>query len=100
MPTAQHPIVIADDPVRYPAALDSITVPAVHPRLDFVLATVAGHLFGYEAALAIDASARPLREIRAAIEPVVSTSNDPDGLLDRLGRRDRPSRPNLLRRAA
>ena len=28
--------------------------------------TVAGHLFGYEAALAIDASARPLREARAA----------------------------------
>jgi len=78
------PIVIADDPVRYPAALDAITVPAVHPRLDFVLATVAGHLFGYEAALAIDASARPLREIRAAIEPVVSASNDPDGLLERL----------------
>jgi glucosamine--fructose-6-phosphate aminotransferase (isomerizing) len=78
------PIVISDDPLRYPAALDAITVPAVHPRLDFVLATVAGHLFGYEAALAIDASARPLREIRAAIEPVVSASNGPDGLLVRL----------------
>ena len=28
---------------------------------------MAGHLFGYEAALAIDASARPLREARAAV---------------------------------
>ena len=32
---------------------------------------VAGHLFGYEAALAIDAQARPLREARAAIEDAV-----------------------------
>jgi glucosamine--fructose-6-phosphate aminotransferase (isomerizing) len=29
---------------------------------------MAGHLFGYEAALAIDAQARPLREARAAID--------------------------------
>ena len=43
-------------------------MPAVHPALDFVLSTVAGHLFCYEAALAIDGSARPLREARAAIE--------------------------------
>jgi glucosamine--fructose-6-phosphate aminotransferase (isomerizing) len=33
---------------------------------------MVGHLFGYEAALAIDAQARPLREARAAIEAVVS----------------------------
>ena len=38
------------------------------PTLAFVLSTMAGHLFGYEAALAIDASARPLREARAAIQ--------------------------------
>jgi glucosamine--fructose-6-phosphate aminotransferase (isomerizing) len=47
------PLVIADDSTRFPAALDTLVVPAVHPRLDFVLATVAGHVFGYEAALAI-----------------------------------------------
>jgi len=29
---------------------------------------MAGHLFGYEAALAIDGQARPLREARAALE--------------------------------
>ena len=39
-------------------------MPAVHPDLAFVLCAMAGHLFGYEAALAIDASARPLREAR------------------------------------
>jgi len=76
------PIVIADDAARYPAALDTIVVPAVHPRLDFVLATVAGHLFGYEAALAIDASSLPLREARAGIEAV--TTAGPDALLARL----------------
>ena len=33
---------------------------------------MVGHLFGYEAALAIDAQARPLREARAAIEASAS----------------------------
>ena len=40
-----------------------IAVPSVDPALGFVLSAMAGHLFGYEAALAIDASARPLREV-------------------------------------
>ena len=39
-----------------------IPVPPVDPALGFVLSAMAGHLFGYEAALAIDATARPLRE--------------------------------------
>ncbi len=77
------PIVISSSGRVYPDALDTISVPAVHPSLDFVLATVAGHLFGYEAALAIDASARPLREARAAVE--ATAPGDPDALLDRLG---------------
>jgi glucosamine--fructose-6-phosphate aminotransferase (isomerizing) len=34
----------------------------------FVLSVMVGHLFGYEAALAIDAHARPLREAQVAIE--------------------------------
>ncbi len=79
------PIVIADDSTRFPAALDTLVVPAVHPRLDFVLATVAGHLFGYEAALAIDASALPLREARAEVESAATKhGGDPDTLLQRL----------------
>ena len=66
------PIVIATDgEERFSAALRVLTVPAVHPELAFVLAAVAGHLFGYEAALAIDAQARPLREARGAIEEAV-----------------------------
>jgi glucosamine--fructose-6-phosphate aminotransferase (isomerizing) len=49
-------------------------VPATHPTLAFVLSSMAGHLFGYEAALAIDALARPLREARAAIEAVTGAA--------------------------
>ena len=51
----------------------------MHPSLAFVLCALAGHLFGYEAALAIDTSARPLREARGCIEALVGV-NDPDPL--------------------
>jgi glutamine---fructose-6-phosphate transaminase (isomerizing) len=79
------PIVIATEgDGRFAGAVETITVPASHPALGFVLSTIAGHLFGYEAALAIDASARPLREARAAIESAVSTG-DADAVLERLG---------------
>jgi glutamine---fructose-6-phosphate transaminase (isomerizing) len=73
------PVVIATEgEQRFAAALDVLPVPQVHPRLAFILTTVVGHLFGYEAALAIDASARPLRECRAEIEHFVAagTVND------------------------
>jgi len=63
------PVVIADaGSSRFADALDVITVPRVHPQLSFVLSTMVGHLFGYEAARAIDAQARPLRMAHAAIE--------------------------------
>ncbi len=63
------PIVVADeDQSRFSSALAVLPVPAVDPRLGFILSTMAGHLFGSEAALAIDAQARPMREARSAIE--------------------------------
>ena len=63
------PVVVADDgEARYDGASAVLHVPRVDPRLAFLPATMVGHLFGYEAALAIDAGARPLREARAAIE--------------------------------
>src|SRR5207302_9699478 len=69
------PIVIATRRTSFPAALQTIEVPEVHPALAFVLSAMAGHLFGYEAALAIDAQALPLREVRANIEAVASSGN-------------------------
>ncbi len=72
------PVVIAtkgED--RFTSAAEVLEVPAVDPALAFVLSAMAGHLFGYEAALAIDAQAVPLREMRAAIEAVAWS---PDGL--------------------
>ena len=83
------PIVVATEGEnRFSAALEVISVPDVHPRLAFVLSTIVGHLFGYEAALAIDASARPLREARGAIEGFVGTAvSGPggDGWFERFG---------------
>jgi glutamine---fructose-6-phosphate transaminase (isomerizing) len=76
------PIVVATDgQSRFASALHVLTVPETHPALAFVLSAMAGHLFGYEAALAIDAQARPLREARAAIEVATATG-------DGSGRRD------------
>src|SRR4051794_23794714 len=77
------PIVIATEgEERFSAALQAILVPVTHPTLAFVLSAMVGHLFGYEAALAIDALARPLREARGAIEAAV-TSDGVD-MLERL----------------
>ena len=74
------PIVVASDgEARFAAALHVISVPVTHPQLAFVLTAVAGHLFGYEAALAIDAQALPLREARAAIEDAVGEHAAADG---------------------
>jgi glucosamine--fructose-6-phosphate aminotransferase (isomerizing) len=82
------PVVIGTRGTAYPAALATIEVPAVHPRLAFVLSAMAGHLFGYEAALAIDAQARSLREIRAAVEDVAGEGEGPpEHLLIRLAPR-------------
>ena len=63
------PVVVADDgDTRFEGASAVLPVPKVDPRLAFLPATMVGHLFGYEAALAIDAGAQPLREARAAVE--------------------------------
>lgn len=67
------PIVIATEGEdRFTSALRVLTVPGTHPELAFILTAMVGHLFGYGAALAIDAQARPLRAARAAIESAIS----------------------------
>ncbi len=76
------PVVVASEgEERFGAALHVISVPAIHPELSFILATVVGHLFGYEAALAIDALAVPLREARAQVEQLASSRLEGDQLL-------------------
>ncbi len=76
------PIVVADDgDVRYSAAA-TISVPPVDPALGFVLSAMVGHLFGYEAALAIDSSARPLREARELVERCVADNDGGDAILE------------------
>ena len=78
------PIVVANDgETRYHAAA-TINVPPVDPALGFVLSAMVGHLFGYEAALAIDASAHPLREARETIERLVGEQLSGDEVVARL----------------
>jgi glutamine---fructose-6-phosphate transaminase (isomerizing) len=81
------PIVIASEgESRFgAAAVGVIPVPRAHPAFAYVLSTMAGHLFGYEAALAIDAQVLPLRQARAAVERVAATTRTAQELLERLG---------------
>ena len=79
------PIVIATEgEERFTAAASVISVPTVDPSLAFVLSAMVGHLFGYEAALAIDASALPLREARELIERVVAATDVGDEVMRRV----------------
>ena len=76
------PIVVATDAdERFAGAAAVLTVPSVDSTLAFVLSAMTGHLFGYEAALAIDASARPLREAREVIEHALAESTEGDAVL-------------------
>ena len=65
------PIVITDSGNAYRDAHRVIVVPETHQRISFILATMVGHLFGYEAALSIDALALPFRQTRSAIESFI-----------------------------
>jgi glucosamine--fructose-6-phosphate aminotransferase (isomerizing) len=79
------PIVVASRGGNaFDAATGVVRVPEADPRLAFLLAVMVGHLFGYEAALAIDALARPLRESREVIERVVGRGGRGSDLLARV----------------
>jgi glucosamine--fructose-6-phosphate aminotransferase (isomerizing) len=66
-------------------AREVVCVPPTEPDLAFVLSAMVGHLFGYEAALSIDAQAQPLRQARATIEAQLAAAGAELGdMLDRL----------------
>ena len=82
-----EPIVVATEgETRFDAASAVITVPVSDPAIAFVLSSMVGHLFGYEAALAIDELARPLRALREVIDHVVERGGDGDNALLRVER--------------
>ena len=79
------PIVVATaGQHRFDAAAAVLLVPHVESSLAFILSVMVGHLFGYEAALAIDALARPLREAREVIEHAVERGGDANALLTKI----------------
>ena len=78
------PIVVANDGETRYNAVATIEVPAVDPALGFILSAMVGHLFGYEAALAIDASALPLREAREVVEQLAGLGLSSDETLERV----------------
>ena len=79
------PIVVATSgEERFSAAAAVIEVPVVDSRVAFVLSVMVGHLFGYEAALAIDALARPLRQTREVVEHAVERGGQGAALMDKV----------------
>ena len=86
------PIVIASDgDRRFDNASAVVNVPTVHPSLGFILSAMVGHLFGYEAALAIDISARPLREVREVIDRLVQFGGEAQSVMQVVHDRIAPS---------
>jgi glucosamine--fructose-6-phosphate aminotransferase (isomerizing) len=72
------PIVVATrGDQRFDAASAVLMVPEVDASVAFILSAMVGHLFGYEAALAIDATALPLREIRESIKEIAGSYAEP-----------------------
>jgi glucosamine--fructose-6-phosphate aminotransferase (isomerizing) len=79
------PIVVASDgEARFASAAAVIPVPEIDRSLGFVLSSMAGHLFGYEAARAIDDLARGLRETRDVVEQAIGAGFDGDTVLRQL----------------
>jgi glucosamine--fructose-6-phosphate aminotransferase (isomerizing) len=79
------PVVVATaGETRFASAAATITVPAAHPALAYVLSTMAGHLFGYRCALAIDELALPLRRMRGAIEAAFAEGRADGDVLGKL----------------
>ena len=54
------------------SSLHIIELPVAAPELAFVSSAMAGHLFAYEAALAVDSLADPLRSTRALLEQAIA----------------------------
>ncbi|MDZ5647075.1 SIS domain-containing protein [Nitrospirillum sp. BR 11828] len=60
-----------------PYAEAVVHLPSAGAGLDFIMATVAGHLWGFHAALAIDAESRPFREVSAALDLALTEADRP-----------------------
>ncbi len=81
------PIVVATEgEATFEAAAAVVTVPFADPAIAFVLSAMVGHLFGYEAARAIDELAKPLRQLREVVELVVGRGGSGDSALTRVER--------------
>ncbi|MGA1437843.1 MAG: SIS domain-containing protein, partial [Ilumatobacteraceae bacterium] len=75
------PIVVCDEGQTRFTSGTVIEVPSVDPALGFILSAMVGHLFGYEAARAIDRSALPLRAARDVIERLVESGETADAIV-------------------
>ena len=75
-----------------------LEVPKVHPDLAFVMSALAGHLWGYEAALAIDAQARELRAVRSVVDEALTAGPAGVESLDEVARELAPAADQFFRK--
>ncbi len=68
------PVVLVADDVKFsaPPGAHVVRLPVAAPELGFVSSAMAGHLFAYEAALAVDGLADPLRQTQQIIEQLLA----------------------------
>ena len=96
------PIVIAtegpDADLFKASASAVLEVPKAHPDLAFVLSALAGHLWGYEAVLAIDGLARELRAVRSVVDEALSGGDAGIESLDRVAQELAPGAELFFRR--
>ena len=96
------PIVIATegpDAELFKASASAVLeVPKTHPDLAFVMSALAGHLWGYEAVLAIDALARELRAVRSVVDEALLAGAFGLDSLDEVGHELAPGADLFFRR--
>lgn len=74
------PVIFADSKIaKQLVGRDVVVIPTVDSRVAFILSALAGHLFSYEAALAIDAGALPMHQTQSLIEKAIEETEVLEG---------------------
>ncbi|MFN8016156.1 MAG: SIS domain-containing protein [Acidimicrobiia bacterium] len=81
------PVVITDDDTeRFDSIENKIVLPKINSYISFILATLAGHIYGYESARAIDKTATLFRVARGELAKLQTQDIDSPKGIDLIGK--------------